>query len=99
MIRVSLLLGPAFVIAGLTLHLPGHAQALETIHCEPAPGAPCGHGAGSPGKSPPAPISAARSDALKKRQLVEIIRMHKSDLFREGGTVATSSPSPRDKRL
>jgi hypothetical protein len=45
------------------------------------------------------PISAAKSDAIKKRQLADMIEMNKDSLVREQAALMAADPRPADKRL
>lgn len=78
------------------------AQADEKrvpLACEHSDYAKCAEGSASLAGNSSRPISAARSDALKKRQLAEMIRMNESELLRDEKTPMNSVHPTAEKRL
>ncbi len=80
---------------------PSSAQAEEqraAITCE-SYDIKCTSGAARSAASPSQPISAARSDAMKKRQFFEMMRKNEGAILREDKALMSSAPLPTKKQL
>ena len=100
MIKQHLALVALIATSGGSL-FPSLAQAEErraSRACE-SYDAKCSSSATPSAGSPSQPTSAARSDAMKKRQFFEMMRKNEGAILRDDKALISSAPQPAKKQL
>lgn len=92
MIKNSLLPGLLLAMGLAAFQLPACAQERDaSASCGQTQGVPCADASAASAGNGTRPLSAARSDGMKKRQLTALIRMNEANLFREEGMPTTAA--------
>ena len=101
MIRSSLMLALLLALGGFATQSQASAKGWDeqSSACEPSYATKCREDPSPPLADTPKANSAARSDAAKKRQLTEMIRLHQNELLGEEAARTAASRVPDDKHL